>query len=75
MADDFEPMFGAPITGWWSIFAWFPTWTVDRGWVWMRVVYRRRIAKHPYLDRGPDFWHQYAVAPISPDSGKDGGHG
>ncbi|ASR80621.1 hypothetical protein SEA_JORDAN_68 [Arthrobacter phage Jordan] len=57
----FEPAFGRPITGWWKTFAWKPLWTVDRGWVWLRVVRRRRIAKHDYLDGGPDFWDQYAV--------------
>jgi hypothetical protein len=64
MSDALAPAFGRPITPWWRIFAWRPIWTADRGWVWLRVVHRRRIAKHPYLDGGADLWFQHAVAPV-----------
>jgi hypothetical protein len=60
-ADKLAPAFGSPVTGWWRRFAWVPVWTVDRGYVWFRPVWCRRIAKHHYLDGGPDFWFQYAI--------------
>lgn len=62
-ADRLMPAFGNPVTGWWRWFAWRPTWTTDRGYVWLRIISRRRIAKHEYLDGGADFWFQYAVTP------------
>lgn len=55
---DLNPRFGRPVSEWWRWFAWRPVETVDRGWVWLRVVYRRRIAKHNFLDGGADFWFQ-----------------
>ncbi|QED11181.1 hypothetical protein SEA_ZARTROSA_69 [Arthrobacter phage Zartrosa] len=55
------PKFGRPITGWWRVFAWRPIWTVDRGWVWLRVVHRRRIHLLDYLDDGPRWWFQHAI--------------
>jgi hypothetical protein len=61
--DPYRPMFGNPIAPWHRWFAWRPIDTVDRGTIWLRVVYRRRILKHSYVDgNGPDFWFQYAVA-------------
>lgn len=61
MSDRYTPMFGRPIAGWHRWFAWRPVWSVDRGYVWLRVLNRRRIHKHQYLDGGADFWFQYAV--------------
>jgi hypothetical protein len=63
MSDNFLPRFGRPITKWWNWFAWRPVNTVDRGWVWLRVVKRRRIAKLPFLDGGADLWFQHVVKP------------
>lgn len=29
---------------WWRWFAWRPVWTLDRGWQWLRPVWRRHVA-------------------------------
>lgn len=59
---DFTPEFGDPTAPWFRSFAWRPVWTVDRGRVWLRPVWKRQIQKHSYLSPGgPDFWFQYAV--------------
>lgn len=62
VVDRLKPRFGHPITSWWRWFAWYPVNTVDRGYVWLRLIHRRRIAKYSYLDGGADFWFQHAVA-------------
>jgi hypothetical protein len=60
MSDDwYAPMFGDSVAPWHRWFAWRPVSTVDRGTQWLRVVYRRRIQKHSYLNGGPDFWFQH----------------
>lgn len=59
MSDDMTPMFGDPIGDWHRVFAWLPIDTVDRGWVWLRFVERRRIQLHSYLRGGLDRWWQY----------------
>ena len=51
-----------PIAAWFPWFAWHPVETVDRGWRWGCFVWRRRIAKKPFLEGGGDFWFQHAVA-------------
>lgn len=61
MTDPYEPMFGWPITDWYRSFAWRPVETVDRGWRWLRPVYRRRIQKKAHLHGGGDFWFQSVV--------------
>lgn len=61
MSDIYRPTFGDPISGWHKWFAWRPVDTIDRGWRWLRVVSRRRIHKHSYLDGGGDFWFQHAI--------------
>ncbi|QJD53398.1 hypothetical protein SEA_STEVIEBAY_68 [Arthrobacter phage StevieBAY] len=61
MSDPYQPQFGSPITKWRPVFAWRPIWTVDRGWVWLRIVRRRRVHKFDYLGPGPEFWDQHAV--------------
>jgi hypothetical protein len=61
MADCWAPRFGYPVTDWYRWYAWHPVETVDRGWRWLRPVWRRRIAKYPQLDGGPDFWWQTSV--------------
>lgn len=30
-------------TPWFRWFAWHPVWTTDRGWRWLRVVWRRHV--------------------------------
>ena len=59
--DPYRPLFGFPITPWHRWFAWHPVDTADRGWRWLRIVWRRRCQKKPMLD-GPGMrWFQYAV--------------
>ena len=31
------------MSGWFRWFAWRPVWTRDRGWQWMRMVWRRHV--------------------------------
>ena len=59
--DWYQPMFGEPVGPWFRWFAWRPTLTVDRGWRWLRPVWKRRIGKHDYLPGGSDFWFQTAI--------------
>lgn len=61
--DAFPLRFGEPLTKWWRWFAWYPVDTADRGWVWLRWTYRRRIIKHDYLPIGGDLWFQHAIDP------------
>ncbi|WGH21771.1 hypothetical protein SEA_INKED_89 [Arthrobacter phage Inked] len=49
-----EPMFGRAHGDWYRWFAWRPVSTLDRGWVWLRPVWRRRIYKKEYLP-GPSY--------------------
>lgn len=59
----YEPIFASPVSPWFRWFAWRPVHTVDRGWRWMRPVWRRRVQKHHYLPGGGrDFWFQVAVS-------------
>ena len=67
--DPYTPRFGEPITEWFRWFAWKPVETVDRGWRWLRPVWKRRVQKHEYLFGGGDFWFQHAVTtPAHPES-------
>lgn len=61
MPDEYASMFGEPVSGWFRWFAWRPVETVDRGWRWLRPVWRRRVHKHSYLTGGTDWWFQHAV--------------
>lgn len=63
MNDRYLPRFGNPITPWFRVFAWRPVQTVDRGTVWLRRVYKRRIQTKEYLQGASEWWWQYAVAP------------
>ena len=57
-----QPLFGDPLGPWFRWFAWHPVGAADRGWVWLRYVWRRQCQKHAYLD-GPMFWwFQHSVA-------------
>ena len=51
-----EPMFGAAVGPWFRWFAWRPTHTTDRGWRWMRPVWRRRYQTKPHLDGPVMLW-------------------
>jgi len=62
--DPYQPMFGSPMTPWWRWFAWRPIRTLDRGWVWLRPVWRRRCLIAGYLalePHGPDTWLQHVI--------------
>lgn len=61
MTDQYQPSFGEPIGPWFRWFAWHPTDTVDRGWRWLRPVWRRRVSRHDYLDGGSQTWFQTVV--------------
>lgn len=61
MSDDYQPRFGRPVAPWHRWFAWRPVDTVDRGWRWGRIMWRRRIQKLHGLNGGADFWFQYAI--------------
>lgn len=58
---DYMPMFGDPVGPWYRWFSWRPVETVDRGVIWLRPVWRRRVAKHAFLTGGADFWFQHCV--------------
>lgn len=47
-----ERAFMSPVGPWFRWFAWHPVRTDDRGWRWLRPVWRRRMQTHDYLD-GP----------------------
>lgn len=47
-----ERAFMSPVGPWFRWFAWHPVRTDDRGWRWLRPVWRRRMQSHEYLD-GP----------------------
>jgi hypothetical protein len=49
-----EPMFGRAHGDWYRWFAWRPVQTLDRGLVWLRPVWRRRVYKKEYLP-GPAY--------------------
>jgi len=59
----YQPRFGFPIASWHKWFAWHPVYTVDRGWRWLRFVYKRPIQLYDYIyNYGySDVWWQYAV--------------
>ena len=57
-----EPAFGMPVGPWFRWFAWHPTKTTDRGWRWLRPVWRRRYQAKPYLDGPTMWWFNAAVA-------------
>ncbi len=59
--DSYQPMFGEPIAEWFRWFAWRPVCTIDRGWRWLRPVWRRRCRSHDYLDGPLVEWWQNAV--------------
>lgn len=50
--DPYAPMFADPVGPWHRWFAWRPVSTIDRGLVWLRFVWCRRVQSHAYLD-GP----------------------
>lgn len=63
-AQDYQPLFADVTTSWYIWFAWRPTETVDRGWRWMRFVWRRRVQSKVHLPGPQMTWYQTAVSPI-----------
>jgi len=61
VSDRYKPRFGFPIADWYRWFAWRPVNTLDRGWVWLRTVNRRRCQVNPWVEVGTDFWFQHAI--------------
>lgn len=61
--DVYAQSFVDPVADWHRWFAWRPVETADRGRQWLRMVNRRRIQKHHFLNGGADFWFQHAVDP------------
>lgn len=59
--DQWMPLFGTPVNDWYRTWAWKPVFTIDRGYIWMRPYWRRRVHKHQYLHGGSDFWWQNVV--------------
>ena len=52
MSDDMQPLFGEPISEWYRYFAWRPISTLDRGYRWFWIVWKRKCQPHEYLS-GP----------------------
>lgn len=63
---DPAPSFGFPIGPWHRWFAWRPTQTVDRGWRWLRPVWRRRFQTHDFL---PTATHQWFLTSVEAPDG------
>lgn len=57
--DDMQPRFGEPISNWYKYFAWKPVETLDRGWRWLWVVYKRKCQPHIYLSGPATSFFQY----------------
>jgi len=60
MSERYRPMFGVPVSEWYRWFAWRPVQTLDRGWRWLRPVWRRRVMLKPSLP-GSGMWFQSVV--------------
>ena len=58
---NYQPTFGEPLSDWFRWFAWRPVRTLDRGWRWLRPVWRRRCQSHDYLDGPTVSWWQNVV--------------
>lgn len=58
----YEPMFACPIAPWFEWFAWHPVYTIDRGYRWLRFVWKRPCQDYdhipPYTSRT---WWQHVV--------------
>lgn len=60
-ADPYEPAFGFPTGPWFRGFAWWPVWTLDRGWRWLRPVWFRQCQSRNYLSGPTVWWFQATV--------------
>jgi len=47
--DDMKPLFAEPIADWYKYFAWKPVSTLDRGWRWFGIVWKRKCQPHSFL--------------------------
>lgn len=64
MNDDMKPMFGEPISRWYKYFAWKPVSTLDRGYRWLWIIWKRKCEPHPYLSGpGHPFFQYRATKP------------
>lgn len=63
MSDRLIPMFGFPISLWDRRFAWLPTPTIDRGWLWLKPFWRRRIELKHTLPGIGRWWQQSGFEP------------
>lgn len=61
--DRLQPMFGFPISPWDQRFAWLPTPTVDRGWIWLARYWRRRIELYNHLPGNGRWWQRSGFHP------------
>lgn len=61
MSERYEPTYGHAVGPWHRRFAWRPIRTIDRGWVWLRPVWRRRCQSHDYLSGPIVEWWQNVV--------------
>lgn len=59
--DDWKPVFGHPTGEWYRWFAWRPTRTLDRGWRWLRFVWKRPCQKDIDLPGPITTWFQTVV--------------
>jgi hypothetical protein len=56
------PAFGDYCGPWHRCFAWKPVKTYNRRTVWLRMVWRRCVARHDHLSGpGDDFWWWYSL--------------
>lgn len=61
--DRLHPMFGFPISPWDQRYAWLPTPTVDRGWIWFKPFWRRRCQLRNYLPGVGEWWQRTGFDP------------
>ncbi len=61
LTDAERAMFGTPIGPWFRWFAWRPVCTTDRGWRWLRPVWRRRYQTKPHLSGPVMCWFNESV--------------
>ena len=54
-----KPRFAQCVSPWHYWFAWYPIYTWDHRWIWVRTVKRRLCQPHWYLHEVPDSWFQY----------------
>lgn len=72
MSDNMQPLFGEPISEWYRYFAWRPISTLDRGYRWFWIVWKRKCQPHEYLSGPMTPFYQYrATAPKAKEQPND----